>query len=68
MSRAVFLRLVSLGVLLYTLWRQITCEGDTNKADCKLCSYNFKDYPVNYPLSACDSPSQTTSIRSPQAV
>lgn len=68
MSRAVFLRLVSLGVLLYTLWLQITCNGDTNRDNCELCHYNFKDYPVNYPLSAYDLSSQTTSIRSHQAV
>ncbi|XP_028282273.1 transmembrane channel-like protein 7 [Parambassis ranga] len=43
--RAVFLRLVSLGVLLFTLWRQITCEGDTNSQDCKQCQYNNKLYP-----------------------
>ncbi|XP_070691319.1 transmembrane channel-like protein 7 [Pempheris klunzingeri] len=42
--RAVFLRLVSLGVLFYTLWRQITCEGDTSSGDCKLCLYNHKFY------------------------
>ncbi|XP_068591166.1 transmembrane channel-like protein 7 [Cebidichthys violaceus] len=43
--RAVFLRLVSLGVLLFTLWRQITCEGNINSEDCKLCQYNYKVYP-----------------------
>ncbi|KAF3692011.1 Transmembrane channel-like protein 7 [Channa argus] len=43
--RAVFLRLVSLGVLLFTLWRQITCEGDTKSGDCELCQYNYKVYP-----------------------
>ncbi|XP_071326975.1 transmembrane channel-like protein 7 isoform X2 [Trachinotus anak] len=43
--RAVFLRLVSLGVILFTLWRQITCEGDTNSGDCKLCQYNHGVYP-----------------------
>ncbi|XP_039973093.1 transmembrane channel-like protein 7 [Xiphias gladius] len=43
--RAVFLRLVSLGVLLFTLWRQITCEGDTNSGTCKLCQYNHGAYP-----------------------
>lgn len=68
MSRAVFLRLVSLGVLLYTLWLQINCEGDTNSSNCELCGYNYKDYPVNYPLRAYDSSSQPTSVRSHQAV
>lgn len=43
--RAVFLRLVSLGVLLFTLWGQITCEGDTSSADCYKCQYNNKVYP-----------------------
>ncbi|XP_032375553.1 transmembrane channel-like protein 7 [Etheostoma spectabile] len=43
--RAVFLRLVSLGVLLYTLWSQITCKGNTNDTDCALCQYYYKVYP-----------------------
>lgn len=43
--RAVFLRLISLGVLLFTLWQQITCEGNTDSPDCKQCHYNHKDYP-----------------------
>ncbi|XP_036928882.1 transmembrane channel-like protein 7 [Acanthopagrus latus] len=42
--RAVFLRLVSLGVLLFTLWSQITCEGDKAAIDCKLCQYNYNSY------------------------
>lgn len=46
MCRAVFLRLVSLGVLLFTLWGQITCEGDLDSADCNLCKYNSKVYQV----------------------
>ncbi|XP_037129691.1 transmembrane channel-like protein 7 [Syngnathus acus] len=41
--RAVFLRLVSLGVLLFTLWGQITCQVDTNK--CDVCQYNHEEYP-----------------------
>ncbi|XP_041844141.1 transmembrane channel-like protein 7 isoform X2 [Melanotaenia boesemani] len=43
--RAVFLRLASLGVLLYTLWSQITCEGDITSHECKQCQYNHKNYP-----------------------
>ncbi|CAN9513657.1 unnamed protein product [Ophioblennius macclurei] len=43
--RAVFLRLMSLAVLLITLWQQITCNGNTDSDDCKLCHYNHKDYP-----------------------
>lgn len=45
--RAVFLRLVSLGVLLYTLWEQITCEGDINKDNCIPCNYYYNEYKVN---------------------
>ncbi|CAL1611012.1 unnamed protein product [Knipowitschia caucasica] len=40
--RAVLLRLVSLIILLYTLWRQITCEKTPE--DCALCKYNVKVY------------------------
>ncbi|XP_077951006.1 voltage-gated chloride channel TMC4 [Gasterosteus aculeatus] len=43
--RAVFLRLVSLAVLLFTLWRQITCEGNIDSLNCKLCHYNYNDHP-----------------------
>ncbi|XP_054636867.1 transmembrane channel-like protein 7 isoform X1 [Dunckerocampus dactyliophorus] len=41
--RAVFLRLVSLGVLLFTLWGQITCQ--VNRTKCDLCQYNHEKYP-----------------------
>ncbi|XP_054903456.1 transmembrane channel-like protein 7 [Poeciliopsis prolifica] len=40
--RAVVLRLVSLSILLYTLWKQITCNNDEN--ECNLCLYNHKYY------------------------
>ncbi|KAK7886292.1 hypothetical protein WMY93_025913 [Mugilogobius chulae] len=40
--RAVLLRLISLAILLFTLWRQITCEK--TPADCELCGYNIKVY------------------------
>ncbi|XP_056300964.1 transmembrane channel-like protein 7 isoform X2 [Pseudoliparis swirei] len=43
--RAVFLRLMSLAILLFTLWRQITCEGNSEGERCKLCQYNYEDYP-----------------------
>ncbi|XP_008320878.1 transmembrane channel-like protein 7 isoform X2 [Cynoglossus semilaevis] len=43
--RAVVLRLLSLVVLLYTLWNQITCGGDNKSEECNLCQYNHKDYP-----------------------
>ncbi|XP_034553259.1 transmembrane channel-like protein 4 [Notolabrus celidotus] len=42
--RAVALRLVSLGVLLITLWSQVTCEGNREHLDCELCKYNHKAY------------------------
>uniref|UniRef100_A0A3Q4G958 Transmembrane channel-like protein n=1 Tax=Neolamprologus brichardi TaxID=32507 RepID=A0A3Q4G958_NEOBR len=42
--RAVFLRLVSLGVLLYTLWSQITCYPDELKGNCTLCEYNNNEF------------------------
>nr|XP_004541231.2 transmembrane channel-like protein 4 [Maylandia zebra] len=42
--RAVFLRLVSLGVLLYTLWSQITCYPNELKGNCTLCGYNYKEF------------------------
>ncbi len=58
--RAVFLRLVSLGVLLFTMWRQITCEGDTNNEACKLCQYNYKDYPVIILLECRNASSSQT--------
>lgn len=44
--RAVFLRLVSLGVLLYTLWSQITCYPNELKGNCTLCEYNYKEFQV----------------------
>ncbi|XP_043971867.1 transmembrane channel-like protein 7 isoform X1 [Gambusia affinis] len=40
--RTVILRLVSLGILLYTLWNQITCHENRDK--CALCHYNHKNY------------------------
>uniref|UniRef100_A0A3P9HY53 Transmembrane channel-like protein n=1 Tax=Oryzias latipes TaxID=8090 RepID=A0A3P9HY53_ORYLA len=39
--RAVVLRFVGLGVLLFTLWDQITCTGNMDDAKCKECSYNY---------------------------
>ncbi|KAG7270142.1 hypothetical protein CRUP_027212 [Coryphaenoides rupestris] len=45
LMRSVFLRMVSLGVLLFTLWSQITCEQDISPEDCTLCHYNYKSYP-----------------------
>ncbi|XP_024123694.1 transmembrane channel-like protein 4 [Oryzias melastigma] len=43
--RAVVLRFVSLGVLLFTLWDQITCKGKINDLKCMLCGYNYESYP-----------------------
>lgn len=43
LARTVSLRLVSLPVLLISLWSQITCGDD---AWCKTCGYNYKELPV----------------------
>nr|XP_051685481.1 transmembrane channel-like protein 4 [Oryctolagus cuniculus] len=43
--RAVFLRLASLLVLLFSLWAQITCGGSAQAEDCKACGYNSKELP-----------------------
>ncbi|XP_004715739.1 transmembrane channel-like protein 4 [Echinops telfairi] len=43
--RTVFLRLASLLVLLFSLWKQITCEGNAEAPDCKACGYNYKELP-----------------------
>lgn len=45
-ARTVFLRLASLVVLLFSLWKQITCGGDSEAKDCKTCGYNYKELPV----------------------
>ncbi|NXQ17030.1 TMC7 protein, partial [Peucedramus taeniatus] len=40
--RCVFVRLANIGVLLFSLWSQISvCDGDK----CKPCGYNYKLYP-----------------------
>ncbi|NWW44575.1 TMC7 protein, partial [Pedionomus torquatus] len=40
--RCVFVRLASIGVLLVSLWSQISyCDND----ECKACGYNYKLYP-----------------------
>lgn len=44
--RAVFLRLVSLAVLLYTLWSRITCNVDGLNGNCTLCEYNYNEFQV----------------------
>lgn len=46
LARTVFLRLVSLLVLLVSLWSQITCGGNAEAAWCKTCGYNYKELPV----------------------
>ncbi|KPP78440.1 hypothetical protein Z043_102058, partial [Scleropages formosus] len=43
--RAVFLRLASLAVLLFTLWSGITCSGNLQSPYCNICDYNHKQYP-----------------------
>ncbi|MGH0188150.1 UNVERIFIED_CONTAM: hypothetical protein FKN15_028220 [Acipenser sinensis] len=45
--RSVFLRLTSLGVLLYSLWNQITCGGAPHESACRPCEYNYAQYPAN---------------------
>ncbi|XP_072884174.1 transmembrane channel-like protein 7 [Hemitrygon akajei] len=43
--RCVFLKLASLGVLLYSLWNQITCQGyPETDPRCKHCGYNYQQY------------------------
>ncbi|XP_069598862.1 voltage-gated chloride channel TMC4 [Ranitomeya imitator] len=41
--RCVFLRLASLGMLLYSLWNNITCGDTENKTPCDRCGYNYVD-------------------------
>ncbi|CAI9161150.1 unnamed protein product [Rangifer tarandus platyrhynchus] len=41
--RTVSLRLVSLLVLLISLWSQITCGGNAEEERCKTCGYNYKE-------------------------
>ncbi|XP_073458384.1 voltage-gated chloride channel TMC4 isoform X2 [Aquarana catesbeiana] len=40
--RCVFLRLASLGMLLYSLWDNITCNGVKEREKCK-CGYNYEE-------------------------
>lgn len=46
LARTVSLRLVSLLVLLFSLWSQITCGGNAEHETCKTCGYNYKELPV----------------------
>ncbi|XP_040288648.1 transmembrane channel-like protein 4 [Bufo bufo] len=41
--RCVFLRLASLGMLLYSLWNNITCGDREDKTPCEICGYNYVD-------------------------
>lgn len=43
--RSVFLRMFSLGIILFTLWSQITCEQGVPLEECTVCHYNHKSYP-----------------------
>ncbi|XP_062992966.1 transmembrane channel-like protein 4 [Elgaria multicarinata webbii] len=43
--RSVFLRLASLGVVLISLWAQITCTGDPHMSECRNCGYNNRLHP-----------------------
>ncbi|KAG8434131.1 hypothetical protein GDO86_012485 [Hymenochirus boettgeri] len=42
--RCVFLRLASLGMLLYSLWDRITCSGNPQAPTCVTCGYNIDEY------------------------
>ncbi|XP_053546706.1 transmembrane channel-like protein 4 isoform X2 [Bombina bombina] len=42
--RCVFLRLASLGMLLYSLWDKITCSGHPEATKCEYCGYNSDEY------------------------
>lgn len=46
LARTVSLRLVSLLVLLFSLWNEITCGGNAVPEECKTCGYNYKALPV----------------------
>lgn len=46
LARTVSLRLVSLLVLLVSLWSKITCGGDAEDNKCKTCGYNYQELPV----------------------
>lgn len=46
LARTVSLRLVSLLVLLISLWSQITCGGNAEEERCKTCGYNYKELAV----------------------
>lgn len=70
--RSVVLRMAGLGVLLLTLWQQITCKVDIYRDNCTLCPYNSDIYPVIPPLEHvsyfyCASSSQTESTMSHHA-
>ncbi|XP_044614841.2 voltage-gated chloride channel TMC4 [Equus asinus] len=43
--RTIILRLASLLVLLFSLWNQITCGGNSEAEDCKTCGYNYEEIP-----------------------
>lgn len=45
-ARTVILRLVSLPVLLISLWNKITCGGNAEAENCKACGYSYKELPV----------------------
>ncbi|KAM9299062.1 voltage-gated chloride channel TMC4 [Gastrophryne carolinensis] len=43
LARRVFLRLASLGMLLYSLWDNITCGGNKEAERCRTCGYNYNE-------------------------
>lgn len=42
LARTIFLRLASLLVLIFSLWKQITCGGNAEADKCKTCGYNYE--------------------------
>ncbi|XP_051865770.1 transmembrane channel-like protein 7, partial [Pristis pectinata] len=69
--RCVFLKMASLGVLLYSLWNQITCQGQLDSDPwCRNCGYNYQQYQVRSRLSLTPRPPRPRSqaagqVRSP---
>ncbi|XP_051888995.1 transmembrane channel-like protein 7 isoform X2 [Pristis pectinata] len=39
--RCTFLRLTNLGMLVFSLWQQVTCSDGKSKKDCETCGYNI---------------------------
>ena len=65
LARTMSLRLVSLPVLLLSLWNQITCRGNANAEECKTCGYNYKELPVRMRGGRGRTPGSLKERRSP---